>query len=55
MGDLTERFKDIKPWASTPAERAAAVRERAKMEPIEGKEKKAAAVQGALKMGSTYP
>ena len=36
MSELSERFKNTLPWASTAAERAAAVRERAKMNVPEG-------------------
>ena len=32
MSDLTERFKNTVPWASTPAERETAAQQRAKID-----------------------
>jgi hypothetical protein len=39
MSELTERFKTIKPWASTWAERETVLRQRATMPTPEGEEK----------------
>ena len=55
MSELSERLKHLEPWASTAAERAAAVRERAKMNVPEGDKTHPAAVQMPLKVGSNYP
>jgi hypothetical protein len=39
MSELTERFKNLKPWASTWGERETVLRQRATMPAPEGEEK----------------